>query len=254
MKWLKTGTSGLSLATDIFPLGNAPRWDQREQEKANILNRKPQVPILFAYNIFVLETNASHTLLEVFYWSNISSQRWWNYSSVKSKQNSSHSHYLLALPFCLCPRAPHGCLQINTPMQILFHTSSDKGVPRCTRDYYANFWKNPHLCYAVMESPHDNVSAQRTTFEQKKPLPVSSTCLIFFLPPSFFSKHLAGHHIHQMCFKTLTEKQTTHRAISFAVTRNTLSLSEISTLYCPSTKTKIPCRMFRRPNELISGC
>lgn len=63
-----------------------------------------------------------------------------------------------------------------------------------TRDYYANFWKNPHLSYAVMESPHVNTSAQRTTLEQKKPRPVLSTYHLSYFFPTFFL-FLPGHHL-----------------------------------------------------------
>lgn len=103
-KWLKYWTSWLSLATSTFPHAMQQAEPKCTQEKANILSWKTQVPTLFAFNIFVLETNASHTPLEVFYWSNvrtIRSQRWWNYSSVKFKPSSLLSHHLLALSICL---------------------------------------------------------------------------------------------------------------------------------------------------------
>lgn len=85
-----------------------------------------------------------------------------------------------------------------------------------TRDYYANFWKNPHLSCAVMESPHVNTSAQRTTLEQKKPRPVLSTYHPSYFFPTFFlfQQTPARPPLNLMCFKMPTAKQTTHRAIS----------------------------------------
>lgn len=79
-----------------------------------------------------------------------------------------------------------------------------------TRDYDANFWKNPHLRCAVMESPYANMSAQRITLKQKKPRRVLSTyCPSYFFPTFFlFQQTPARSPLNQTCFKMPSRQLT----------------------------------------------